>query len=72
MAEAIGYTGIEVLSNDKSALSLQRVPSLMAYIGEPVAAVDRCLAATTEIHRWAELAASAYGRLPSFAEWVFE
>ena len=23
MAEAIGYTGIEVLSNDKNALSLQ-------------------------------------------------
>ena len=26
VAEAIGYTGIEVLSNDKRALSLQRVP----------------------------------------------
>ena len=26
MAEAIGYTGIEVLSNDKKALSLQWVP----------------------------------------------
>ena len=68
MAEAIGDTGSEILSNDKSALSLQRAPSLMAYLGrneciaEPVAAVDRRFAAATEIHRWAELAMSAFGR----------
>jgi hypothetical protein len=78
VAEAIGHAGIQVLSNDKSALSLQRVPSLMAYlgqnecIGEPVAAVDRRFAATTEIHRWAELAMSALGRKQPVTHGQFE
>ncbi len=31
MAEAIGYTGIEVLSNDESTLSPGEIQSLMAY-----------------------------------------
>ena len=33
VAEAIGNTGIEVLSNDKSALSLQPAEPLMVYVG---------------------------------------
>ncbi len=68
MAEATGYTGIEILSNDKSALSPQRVSSWMTYLGrneciaEPVAAVDRRFVATAGKHRWVELAMSAFGR----------
>ena len=33
MAETIAYSGTEVLSNDKRALSIQRVLSLTAYLG---------------------------------------
>ena len=43
VAEAISYTGIDVLPNDKRALSLQDMPSLMTYLELIMAECMKCL-----------------------------